>query len=57
VEAVVRRATDSWTFGLIASSVLEALVTTPLMALAITAIYQALRQPAAAAPTSAPATA
>lgn len=48
--------TDSWELALLVSGVFDAVVTTPLMALALIGIYQALRQPVAS-PAGAPATA
>jgi len=56
LEGVAVSVTDSWALALILSGVFDAVVTTPLMALALIAIYQALRQPAAP-PTGAPAAA
>jgi hypothetical protein len=54
VERIALSATDSWTLTLIASSIFDALVTVPFMALVLVVIYQALRHPAAA-PATAPA--
>jgi hypothetical protein len=57
IERVVLAVTDSWIVTMLASGIFGALVTTPLMALFLVALYEALRQPTPVAPTGATATA